>query len=87
MFVLLCYDIKKKRVSRVRKTVIRYLRPVQKSVFEGFLTIHALGQLKADLAGIICPSEDSVRIYSTESYKAISLSQIGNTGTNNGFIL
>ena len=42
MFVIMSYDINKKRVSKVMKVCRKYLIHVQKSVFEGNLTEVAL---------------------------------------------
>ena len=46
MFVILTYDVKQKRHSKIRKTCQKYLYHVQKSVFEGYLTENQLGTVK-----------------------------------------
>ena len=46
MFVVFCYDVDHRRVAKVRKTALKYLRPVQRSVFEGELTDRMLNNLK-----------------------------------------
>lgn len=63
MFVIVCYDVTEKRVTKVRKTVSKYLRPVQNSVFEGFLTESRVSSLKKELSGLINTQEDSVVLY------------------------
>ena len=63
MFIILAYDVNVKRVAKVRKTVEKYLQPVQKSVFEGFVTDRALGKLQRELEGMIDCEADAVVIY------------------------
>ncbi len=63
MFVILVYDVKVKRLSKVRKIAEKYLQPVQKSVFEGVITDRALARLKAELERAIDCDADSVLIY------------------------
>ena len=46
MFVILVYDVKAKRNNKILKTCRKYLRHVQKSVFEGNLTEAKLKRLK-----------------------------------------
>ncbi len=77
MYVILAYDIRVKRVSKVQNTVKQYLRPVQKSVFEGFLSEGELNRLKAELLTRINTEEDSVRIYSFQNYQGASIDEIG----------
>lgn len=69
MFVILVYDIHVKRVSKVMRTVRRYLLHVQKSVFEGQLTQRQLISLQEQLESIIVPEEDSVIMYQFDSLK------------------
>lgn len=77
MYVILAYDIRVKRVSKVQNTVKQYLRPVQKSVFEGFLSEGELNRLKAELLTRINTEEDNVRIYSFQNYQGASIDEIG----------
>lgn len=49
MFVILVYDVKAKRNNKILKTCRKYLRHVQKSVFEGNLTEAKLKRLKNEL--------------------------------------
>lgn len=77
MFIILCYDVGIKRVARVRKTVKKYLSPVQESVFEGEITPGRLTQLKKDLAELIDTSHDSILIYRLRTPKEITREQIG----------
>ena len=63
MFVILCYDVGSKRVSKVMKKVSKYLRSVQESVFEGYLTEKQVHSLKMEIRDLIDPDEDSVILY------------------------
>ncbi len=77
MFVILSYDIGKKRVGKVMKICRKYLIHVQKSVFEGTITEASLRRLKKELAKNIDTNEDSVCIYEMESVKYTRKEQIG----------
>lgn len=48
MFVIVVYDINRKRVGRALKICRKYLVHVQKSVFEGNITEGQLKQLKTN---------------------------------------
>ncbi len=63
MYVILVYDIKEERVSKVLKTCRKYLNWVQNSVFEGEITEAKLEKLKVELRKIMDDDEDSVIIY------------------------
>ena len=76
MFVILAYDVNAKRVAKVRKTVRRYLRPVQRSVFEGWLTEGKLKALKRELRGKIDPAADAVVLY-RETFTGLQKESIG----------
>ncbi|WP_164930591.1 CRISPR-associated endonuclease Cas2 [Aquifex aeolicus] len=69
MKVILVYDVATddkegvKRLNKVRKIAKRYIHHVQKSVFEGEITLSRLERLKAELSDIIHKTKDSVIIY------------------------
>lgn len=77
MFVILSYDIKKKRVAKVMKICRKYLVHIHKSVFEGEITGAKLERLKKELERIINTNEDSICIYEMESLKFTQKEQIG----------
>ena len=79
MFVILSYDIKKKRVGKVLKICRKYLRHIHKSVFEGVLTEGELSKLKKELEGIVKKEEDSVCIYKIENIYHAKKEEIGVT--------
>ena len=53
MFVILTYDINRKRVSKVMKICRKYLVHIQESVFEGTITEGKLTRLKKELKYIV----------------------------------
>ncbi|MCR5825523.1 MAG: CRISPR-associated endonuclease Cas2 [Oscillospiraceae bacterium] len=77
MYVILTYDIRVKRVAKTRKVVKKYLHPVQRSVFEGFLSDGKLRLLKNELKNVIHCDEDSVRIYKLQNLQGAELEAIG----------
>lgn len=78
MFVVFCYDVDHRRVAKVRKTALKYLRPVQRSVFEGELTDRMLNNLKRDLERLLVPETDTAMFYTIPNVKTISRLEIGN---------
>lgn len=77
MFVILVYDVNVKRVSKMLRTVRRYLVHIQKSVFEGELTEKRLEHLKAEIEELIKPNEDTVLIYTFDSLRFSQRHAIG----------
>ena len=77
MFVILTYDINRKRVSKVMKICRKYLVHIQESVFEGTITEGKLTRLKKELKYIVNVEEDSVCIYQMESIKFAYKEQLG----------
>lgn len=77
MYIILVYDINRKRVSKVMKICRKYLHHVQNSVFEGNLTITQEEKLKKQLEKTINPREDSICIYHLNSLKYVRKEQIG----------
>lgn len=63
MYMILTYDINKKRVGRALKVCRQYLNWVQNSVFEGETTPAKLKELKARLKKVMNEDDDSVLIY------------------------
>lgn len=77
MFVILTYDVKAKRDTKVMKVCRKYLTHDQKSVFEGMITEKKLKSLKRELEQIIVTDEDSINIYEFSSMKYCSKERIG----------
>jgi CRISPR-associated protein Cas2 len=69
MKVILVYDINteddegKRILQKIKKIARKYLHHVQKSVFEGDLTLSKISALKMEIGSIIRRRVDSVIIY------------------------
>lgn len=77
MFVIVTYDVGRKRAVKTLKVCKRYLKHAQKSVFEGMITEGTLKQLKQELASIIDVTEDQVCIYRVDNLKYTCSERIG----------
>ena len=77
MFVILSYDIKKKRCQKALKTCRKYLKHVHNSVFEGEITEAKLEKLKRELASIVKTNSDSIRIYRLAAARFVHVDEIG----------
>lgn len=77
MFVIVSYDVHKKRVNKVHKTVKKYLNWIQNSVFEGELTMGQIKKLKKEIDDVISPNYDSVVFYIYPNANYISKKFIG----------
>ena len=87
MFVILVYDVQAKRVGRIRKIAKKYLSPVQKSVFEGYLTESRIRALKYELQQSIDPEADSVLIYRSNGRFSLTKEKLGRFPADTDFIL
>lgn len=77
MFIILVYDVSAKRVGKVMKTAKKYLNPVQKSVFEGFMTESKIAKMKSEIFKIIDPEFDSVTLYKLGSVRFAKKEELG----------
>ena len=87
MFIILTYDVKQKRQSKIRKTCKKYLYHVQKSVFEGHLTEKQLMTLESELYSIVDPDEDSVCVYKVPYYRNLIKDELGFSMSNDASFL
>ena len=87
MFIILAYDVRVSRINKVRKVVKQYLSPVQKSVFEGFLSEGKLKKLKDELLACVDTDEDSIRIYTFPGFQGASVLEVGKTSGQDRNIL
>lgn len=69
MRIIAVYDIGEKRVSKVRKVFLKFLNPVQFSVFEGDLTEASYRKLRNQLSGIIDNTYDSIIFFCMDNPK------------------
>lgn len=77
MYVILVYDVRKKRVQKVMKVCRKYLHHLQNSVFEGNITESKLKKLKVELEKIVDFKTDSICVFKLESTKFVFKEQIG----------
>lgn len=77
MYIIVSYDVNKKRVGKVMKICRKYLKHVQKSLFEGMLTEAEENKLKKELAACIDVNTDSICIYNVEYSQCIVKEEIG----------
>lgn len=77
MYIILVYDVNKRRVSKVMKICKKYLHHVQNSVFEGNITISQLDKLKFQLKNVINTREDKICIYHLGSLKYVRKEELG----------
>ena len=77
MFVIMSYDIGEKRVRKANKIAKKYLQPMQRSLFEGYITEKQLKNMKQELEKIIFPDHDKVMIYKIFNDKMLETDEIG----------
>lgn len=66
MYVILVYDVDKKRVAKMLKLCRQYLSWIQNSVLEGEMTEVKLMELKHKINAIIHEDTDSVIIFTNK---------------------
>lgn len=66
MYVIMIYDVNKKRVRKVLKVARKYLKWIQRSVFEGKITDKNFKILRQKLLNVIDENEDSIYWYILE---------------------
>jgi CRISPR-associated protein Cas2 len=77
MFVIMSYDISEQRVAKARKIAKKYLMPVQRSLFQGYLTEKQLEKLKTELSQLIIPESDKVVFYKVHNDCTLKIDEIG----------
>lgn len=86
MYVILTYDVNKKRVAKVMKTCRKFLTHRQKSVFDGIITEGKLEMLKRELVKLVDTDSDSIHIYEFDSLKYSKKEEIGQAGYDDNII-
>lgn len=66
MYVILVYDVKERRVSKMLKLCRMYLCWIQNSVFEGEISESKLKELISKMKAIMDADEDSVILFSNK---------------------
>lgn len=77
VFVIATYDINRKRVAKVMKVCRKYLRHIQRSVFEGVITDKMFRMLQGEIDDIIHDHEDHVVFYTLRSEKYVEKIEAG----------
>lgn len=77
MYIILVYDIKEERVSKVMKICRQYLNHIQNSVFEGEISTANFKKLQIEINKVIKKDFDSVIIYKISNMKYTSRLEIG----------
>ncbi|MCM3716328.1 CRISPR-associated endonuclease Cas2 [Alkalihalobacillus oceani] len=77
MFVIITYDVERKRVGKVCKKLREYLDWSQNSVFEGEITKGKLTQCLAELNNIIDNNVDSIYLYQVSNPKNLKKTVYG----------
>lgn len=77
MFIILVYDVNAKRVGKIGKICRKYLKRVQRSVYEGDVTPKQLTTLQKELERVIVSEEDAICIYQFDSIRYAQKSRIG----------
>lgn len=75
MFVVMSYDIGEKRGRKVHNIASKYLIPVQKSLFQGFLTEKQLRRLQNELSPVVDPDDDKLIFYKTDG--VLQIDEVG----------
>ena len=83
MLVLITYDVNtettagRKRLRKVAKACVDHGQRVQNSVFECLLDAAQYAQLKAQLADLIDPEQDSLRFYRLGNHYKTKVERLG----------
>lgn len=87
MYVILVYDIGKKRVGKMLKLCRQYLIWIQNSVFEGEVTAVKLKELINKARNIMVEEHDSIIIFKARQEKWLEKQIIGTEKSETGQIL
>jgi CRISPR-associated protein Cas2 len=77
MYVILVYDMEKKRVAKMLKLCRRYLNWIQNSVFEGEITAAILKELEYEAKQIMNIEKDSLILFKSREGKWLEKEIIG----------
>jgi CRISPR-associated protein Cas2 len=77
MYIILVYDVGKKRVGKMLKLCRKYLNWIQNSVLEGEITEVKLQELLLEAKAFLNPEQDSVIILKSRSSRWLDKQIIG----------
>lgn len=87
MFVVLVYDTAVERNPRVIRTCRRYLRWVQRSVFQGELSAAQYRSLTRELSTELDLGYDSIRVYRVRSPWDVTIDGLGEQAGHTGDVI
>lgn len=87
MFVILSYDVGEKRVGKISRIAKKYLQPIQRSLFQGFLNETQLKKLKGELYACIDTEHDSIIFYKMQNGSSVFIDEIGVIKATDGSII
>ena len=87
MFVILSYDAESRRGSKLQKIAKKYLHPVQRSLFQGFLTEKQCRLMKEELAKALDTEKDTVILYKLPDAYYLRMDEIGTSDLREEYIL
>jgi CRISPR-associated protein Cas2 len=82
MYIILVYDVGKKRVGKMLKLCRRYLNWIQNSVFEGEISEVRLMELKHEALELMDEEDDSLIIFKTRQEKWLEKEIVGKEKQN-----
>ncbi|MGY6557707.1 MAG: CRISPR-associated endonuclease Cas2 [Nitritalea sp.] len=82
MYVILVYDIGKKRVGKMLKLCRQYLNWIQNSVFEGEITDVKYKELISNAKRIMKPDTDSLIVFKSREERWLDKEVIGQEKNN-----
>jgi CRISPR-associated protein Cas2 len=77
MYVILVYDMDRKRVGKMLKLCRKYLNWIQNSVFEGEISVAALKELEFEAKEIMDLEKDSVILFKSREERWLVKEIIG----------
>lgn len=85
-WIIVVYDVSENKVNKMRKICEPYIKRVQKSVFEGQISVSGLRILVDSIKNFIDYDKDSVRIYEFREDRHGKLIELGNQITNTNIL-
>lgn len=77
MYIILVYDMDKKRVGKMLKLCRQYLNWIQNSVFEGEISVASLKQLEFEAKEIMDLDRDSLILFKSREERWLEKEIIG----------
>jgi CRISPR-associated protein Cas2 len=85
-WIIIVYDVNEKKVNKMRKICEPYIKRVQRSVFEGQISVSGLRILIDSIKNFIDEEKDSVRIYEFREDRRGKLIELGNQIKNTNIL-